>query len=127
MVSHLLRGDEIGSQLRQKMIAIPTNRFGISTLTEAELLYGLAKKPEATKLRTTVYKFLADCDILSWDSAAARSYADLRAKSESNGISADSFDILIAAHAYATGRTLITRDSGLLRLKPWVFVEKWTD
>jgi len=71
MVSHLLRGDEIGNQLRRRMIVIPTSRFGISTLTEAQLLYGLAKKPEATHLRTAVHKFLADCETLPWDSAAA--------------------------------------------------------
>ena len=127
IVSHLLRGDDIGNQLRRKMAVIATNRFAISAVTEAELLYGLAKKPKATHLQTTIHRFLADCDTLSWDSAAARSYADLRAQSEAHGIAIASLDMLIAAHAHSARRVLVTRDNGLLRLKPWVSVEKWNE
>ncbi len=126
-VSHLLRGDEIGIQLRWRMAHISTRRLAISVITEAELLYGLAKKPKATHLRTIIHRFLADCDSLPWNSVAARSYADLRAQSEANGISIASLDMLIAAHAHSVKRILITRDNGLLRLKPWVSVDNWPE
>ena len=125
-VRHLLRGDGIGIQLRRKMALVPTSHVAISVITEVELLYGLAKKPGATHLQAMIHKFLAYCDALPWDSAAARSYADLRVQSEAQGISITALDMLIAAHAHSAKRVLITQDSTLLRLKPWVSVEKWT-
>jgi tRNA(fMet)-specific endonuclease VapC len=110
----------------QRLVRIPMQLLGISTITEAELLYGLAKKPLATKLRELVHAFLRHVDILAWDSEAARSYAELRALSEAKGITLDDPDMFIAAHAHAAGRTLITRDAALIRLKPWMRVESWS-
>jgi tRNA(fMet)-specific endonuclease VapC len=46
--------------------------IAISAITEAEVLYGLAKKPEATRLRAAVEALFATVRILPWDSGAAR-------------------------------------------------------
>jgi tRNA(fMet)-specific endonuclease VapC len=110
----------------QRLIRIPIQSLCISTITEAELCYGLAKKPSATKLYKLVRAFLQHVDILPWDSEAAQSYAELRTLSESKGITLDDPDMFIAAHAHATGRTLATRDAALIRLRPWINVESWS-
>ena len=110
----------------QQLTRTPMEHLCISAVTEAELLYGLAKKPSATKLRGTVHAFLTRVDILPWGSEAARSYAELRALSEAKGITMDSLDMLVAAHAHSAGRSLVTRDTSLIRLRPWMRVENWS-
>lgn len=127
IVSHLIRRDALGNQLRQRLISDQGGNLSISTITAAELLYGLEKKPSATLLRTFVHQFLLQVDILPWTAAAAQAYAELRARSESEGITVAALDMLIASHARALNKTLITRDGGLLRLQPWLPVERWTD
>ena len=83
-------------------------RLCVSAITEAELLYGPAKKPLAAKLCKTVHAFSERIDIISWNSGTARAYAELRALSQAEGITIDSLDMLIAAHARAAGRILVT-------------------
>jgi tRNA(fMet)-specific endonuclease VapC len=57
-------------------------RVTISTITEAEILYGLAKRPEATRLRAAVEALLESVEILAWDSAAAAAYGALARSAE---------------------------------------------
>lgn len=127
VVSHLIRRDSLGKQLRQRVVNYKGEIFSISAITAAELLYSLEKKPSATLLRTFVHQFLSQIEILPWTIAAAYSYAELRALSESTGITVAALDMLIASHAHASNKTLITQDGGLLRLRPWLPIEKWAD
>jgi tRNA(fMet)-specific endonuclease VapC len=82
----------------------------ISTITEAELRFGLAKRPEAVKLRKAVESFLSVITVLSWDSEAARAYGVMRAKMMSSGKTLSALDLLIAAHATALDSVLVTSD-----------------
>ncbi len=100
-------------------------RISISAITEAELRYGLAKKPEATRLRAYVTEFLARTDHHSWDTQAAMAYSELRAKTERAGMAFGELDLLIAAHASALNATLVTHDVVLQRLSDFVDVADW--
>jgi tRNA(fMet)-specific endonuclease VapC len=91
-------------------------RVTISTITEAEILYGLAKRPEATRLRAAVEALLESVEILAWDSAAAAAYGALRARLTAAGKSLSAMDMLIAAHAVATDAILVTRDAGFAQV-----------
>jgi tRNA(fMet)-specific endonuclease VapC len=90
-------------------------RIAISAITEAEALFGLAKKPEATRLRANFDRFLAVIEVLPWDSVAARAYGDLRAALSASGKSLALMDLLIASHAIAAGATMVTHDKALLK------------
>lgn len=126
MLDTNIASDVIRSNIAdQQLVHIPMECLCVSVITEAELLYGLAKKPSAAKLRKTVYAFLERVDILPWSSETAHAYAELRAVSQVKGITIDSLDMLIAAHAHAAERILVTRDNSLIRLKPWMRVESW--
>jgi tRNA(fMet)-specific endonuclease VapC len=92
-------------------------RITISTITEAEILYGLAKRPEAKRLRAAVEALLASVEILAWDSAAAAAYGTLRARLTAAGKSLSAMDMLIAAHAVATDAILVTRDAAFLQME----------
>src|ERR1700760_2197701 len=95
IVSHLIR--TITPQIKNHFRSEPSV-VAISTVTEAELLFGLARRPDATRHANSVREFLTDITILPWDSTAARQYADLRAELERQGQPMGNLDMMIAAH-----------------------------
>ncbi len=107
-----------------RLSALPKEGICVSVVTEAELLFGLAKAPEATRLATLVRTFLASIDRLPWDSLAAEHYGRVRADLVQRGRSLGGHDMLIAAHALAVGAVLVTSDKALLRV-PGLSVEDW--
>ena len=101
------------------------SRLLISAVTEAELLYGAARKRESVRLKTAVDEFLLRVDSLPWDSDAARRYADLRAALKLAGTPMGNLDMMIAAHALAAEAILVTSDRSFRRLKH-LKIEDWT-
>jgi tRNA(fMet)-specific endonuclease VapC len=111
-------------EVRLRLSRAGPDATAISAITEAELRYGLAKKPGAIRQRIPVERFLADAVIFPWDSAAARRYADLRAEQEHKGKPLSVEDSMIAAHALSLGLTLVTHDQAFsfvegLRTEDW--------
>lgn len=100
--------------------------IGISVITEAEILAGLAKIPQATKLAKTMHSFLARTTIYPYDSETAQSYAALQVFLSSNGKALSAMDALIAAHAHAVEATLVTADKAFLQISDFVPVENWS-
>ena len=78
-VSHLVKGNR---NVARHLVAAPMASVSISSITEGELLFGLAKRPQATRLRQLVREFLLRVDALPWDSATAECYGNLRATLE---------------------------------------------
>ena len=95
----------------------------ISSITEAELLYGVAKRQSKT-LAAAVQGFLDTVSVYAWDSEAAKSYGQLRAVMEKKGKVMGHLDQLIAAHALSRNATIVTSDQaftmvGRLRVEDW--------
>ena len=97
----------------------------ISAVTEAELLFGVARMREAVRLKTAIDEFLLRVDFLPWDTNAARRYADLRAALERGGIPMGNLDMMIAAQALAVEAVLVTNDRSFRRLTH-LKIEDWT-
>ena len=121
MVSFLVRGHP---KATDRLTATPMDAVCISVLTEAELLFGLAKRPEATRLSAIVQAFLVRTEVLPWDRLCARHYSTLRANIEAQGWALDPIDGLIASHALSVGATLVTNDQAFanvagLALEDW--------
>ena len=109
MVSYIAKGHSKAA--RARMLNLEDDEvFCLSVITEAEIRYGLAKRPEATLLRERMEWFLAAVKVLPWGRDEAGAYGSLRAKLESSGESLQNMDMLIAAHAIATGAVLVTND-----------------
>lgn len=106
-VSHFIKGI---SNVRNRIISVPMSSLTISAITEGELLFGVAKKPEAKQLSLVVHELLIRVDVLPWDSTAAACYGTLRAKLQKKGKMLGNLDLLIAAHALSLGIILITSD-----------------
>jgi len=82
----------------------------ISVITEAELRFGVTRRPDATRLAKAVEVFLRDIPSLPWTSATAQAYAELRTRMETQGMGLSAMDMLIATHALAEDCTLISAD-----------------
>jgi tRNA(fMet)-specific endonuclease VapC len=107
------------------MASVQPESVYLSAVTEAELRFGLAKLPTATRLKTLVEKFLSVVKILPWDSDAASQYGILRATLERDGMIMGNLDMMIAAHALAAGVVLATNDAAFGRIKN-LKVADWT-
>jgi tRNA(fMet)-specific endonuclease VapC len=106
--------------------AVPIASLCISAITEGELLFGLAKRPEATRLRAAVREFLRCVDVLPWDDEVAEHYARARAALELQGKTLAPLDLLIAAHAQSLGAVLVTNDKAFRQMSD-LRVEDWTE
>ena len=100
-------------------------QLAISAVTEGELRYGVARRPDAARLRTIVDEFLLRMTILPWDSEAAQHYGQIRAALERQGQAMGNLDTMIAAHALAMGAVLVTNDQAFTRIEA-LKVENWT-
>src|ERR1700679_61161 len=97
MVSYIVKGHSAAA--RKRLLALKEDEVAcISAVTEAEIFYGLAKKPEAAKLKALMEGFLANIQVFPWDRDAAQAYATVRARLEASGKSLESMDMMIAAH-----------------------------
>src|ERR1700685_3580787 len=81
-------------RVRERLLRVPMSQVGISVITEAELRFGLARRPEAKNLKTVVEEFLLRVEVLPWDSDAAQQYARTRAALEREGESIGNLDLM---------------------------------
>ena len=108
----------------QRIVAVPMVALCISVITEGEMLFGLARRPEAKRLHAAVREFLRRVEVLAWDSLAAEHYGLLRAHLHQQGKLLAPLDLLIASHALAVDAVLVTNDQAFhqvpdLRLEDW--------
>ena len=122
-VRYVFKGNS--PRVRERLLKVPMADVGISVITEAELRFGLARRPEASKLRIAVEEFLLRVEVLPWDSDAARHYALVRAALEDEGEPVGNLDLMIAAQALAAEATLVTHDRVFRRVKG-LRLEDWT-
>lgn len=84
--------------------------IGISSITLAELRYGVEKSQQVQKNREALYEFLLPLEIADFDDKATVSYGAVRAAFEKAGTPVGSMDMLIGAHALSLGATLVTNN-----------------
>ena len=131
MTLYLLDTNTVSDLVRQhpvvarRVVAAPMASLCISAITEGELLYGLAKRPDATRLQAVVQQFLLRVDVLPWDRAAARHYGMLRALIESKGETLAPLDLQIAAHALSVGAVLVSNDRAFKQVAG-LLLEDWS-
>lgn len=121
-VSHLIKGHPA---VVARMVATPMASLCISAVTEGEMLFGLAKRPDAQRLHVAVHEFLLRVDVLPWDSAVAQHYGTVRANMERQGKVLAPLDMMIAAHALSVGAALVSNDRAF-GLVAGLSIEDWT-
>ncbi|ARQ59061.1 UNVERIFIED_ORG: tRNA(fMet)-specific endonuclease VapC [Rhizobium etli] len=124
IASHVIKGDR--PEILKRLATLPMDEIVISSITEGELLYGLAKRGYPKALSERVRQFLLRVDVLPWDHDVTRTYGDLRAACEAKGTILAPLDMMIAAHAVATAATLVTRDKAFAHISEPLKVDDWT-
>ena len=124
MADYIIKG--ANEAARKRLENVPMASVCISSVTQAELLRGVARKPEAKKLPLIVNEFLLRVEILPWDSRAAETWAALRTTFEKEGKPLGAMDMLIAAHAVSSGSVLITNDKSFYNVRKYLMLEDWT-
>jgi tRNA(fMet)-specific endonuclease VapC len=114
-VSYIAKGNSPAARASLEALGMD-EAVCISSITEAELRYGLARRPAAQALRASVERLLLKFNILPWGSKEAAAYGALRAKLEVAGIVLSQLDLQIAAHAIALGAVLVTNDKAFQRV-----------
>jgi tRNA(fMet)-specific endonuclease VapC len=115
-VSYIVRGRSPAARARLQALNAGDVAC-ISSITEAEVRYGLARRPQAHTLRAAIEGLLFKLPILPWGSPEAAAYGNLRAKLEAAGTVLSELDLLIAAQAIAANAVLVTNDRALARIK----------
>jgi tRNA(fMet)-specific endonuclease VapC len=123
MASYVIKGNF--PRVRENLLKVPMPEVGISVITEAELRFGVVRKPEAARLKLAVDEFLLRVEILPWDSSAAQHYATLRYAMEDSGTPMGNLDMMIAAQALGAEAVLVTHDRVFHRVKH-LKLEDWT-
>ena len=111
--------------LAQRIVEVPSGDICVSSITQAELEYGVSKSRDKVKNSQALSKFLAVISVESFDSLAAVSYGQIRADLESRGETIGGMDLLIAGHAKSRGYTVVTNNVREYSRIEGLSVENW--
>lgn len=123
VVSHIMQGRDVA--LLDRLVQVPVGQVLISSVTLAELEYGLHRKGQPAKLKNALTQVLLRVDVLPWDEAVARCYGALCSTLEARGINLSDLDMMIAAHAVAVDATLVSRDKAFAQVLAPLRLETW--
>lgn len=114
VVSHIMQGRD--AELLARLTKLPVGQVVMSSVTLAELEYGLHRKGQPIRLKNALTQVLLRVDVLPWDEQVATCYGKVCATLESQGINLSDFDMLIAAHAVAVNAILVSRDKAFAQV-----------
>jgi tRNA(fMet)-specific endonuclease VapC len=132
MIHYLLDTDICIEMIRGKSPALlahlrrrEVGSVAISSITLAELQYGVAKSRDPEQNLIALVHFVALLEVLPFDERVAAGYGKLRADLERSGQPIGPLDTLIAAHALAAKLTLVTNNQREFSRVPGLHVENW--
>jgi tRNA(fMet)-specific endonuclease VapC len=114
VVSHIMQGRD--AELLARLTQLPVGQVVMSSVTLAELKYGLHRKGQPVRLKNALIQVLLRMDVLPWDEDVANFYGEFCATLDAQGIHLSDFDMMIAAHAVAVNATLVSRDKAFTQV-----------
>lgn len=116
--------NERPQNVRARFERFELSDIGVSSVTAAELAFGVAKS-RSTKNRIALESFLLPLEVMPFDLSAAFAYGDLRAELARRGEPIGPLDLQIAAHALSLKVTLVTNNEREFRKVPGLNLENW--
>ena len=116
IISHIMQGRD--NDLLNRLTKVAVGQVAMSSVTLAELEYGLHLRGQPTRLRNALTQVLLRIDVLPWDEGAAVRFGELCNSLESQGVNLSDFDMMIAAHAASVKSTLVSRDKAFSQIPP---------
>ncbi len=110
----------------RRLTGIDPSDVCISSITYAELVYGVEKSIAKDKNRIALMLLLSNIEIVKFDDRAASEYGDIRADLEKKGTPIGQLDMLIAGHARSLGLTLVTNNEKEFSRVEGLKIDNWT-
>lgn len=133
MIKYLLDTDICIYLIKKKPLTLwkrfksfPIGEIGISSITLAELRYGVSKSQNLEKNRLALEAFLVPLSVAPFADNAATGYGIVRADLERRGLVIGPLDMLIAAHALSLQAVLVTNNEREFLRVPELKVENWS-
>lgn len=123
-VSYIFKGVSPAARMRLVQLG-PGEAACISSITEAELWYGLERVGAGILRRRALADFLERLRVLRWARDEAVAYGAFRAGQEAIGRPLGPLDTQIASHAIAVGAVLVSNDDGFRHARGLPGLEKW--
>ncbi len=114
------------AEVFEKFKNLAIGDVGISSITLAELQYGIEKSSNAEKNRGALEKFLTPIEVIDYGYDATFEYGKIRAELEIKGIQIGPLDMLIASHAKSLGVILVTNNMREFQRIAGLRIENWT-
>ena len=118
--------NEKPEQVLRKFEQYPVQEFGISSVTQAELQYGVQKSKNKNTNQDALDEFLLPLTILPFHGKrVVTCYGEIRVSLESKGKTIGPLDMLIAAHALSLDLTIISNNIKEFARIPNLKCENW--
>lgn len=98
----------------------------VSSVTYAELMYGVEKSMAVGKNRIALSLFLSPITVLDFHASAAEEYGKVRTELERQGTPIGPMDLMIAAHARSEELILVTNNTREFHRVEGLILEDWT-
>jgi tRNA(fMet)-specific endonuclease VapC len=122
IISDLIRNPQ--GKAAKRIAKVGENNVFTSIIVAAELRYGCAKSG-SERLLKAVEDLLGEIDVLPLDVPVDAEYGGIRAELEAAGRPIGGNHLLIAAHAFATGATIVTANTDEFKRIRGLKVENW--
>lgn len=99
----------------------------ISSITLAELEYGMKHSSNPAKNERALLRFLVPLSVLPFGAAAASEYGEIRTFLQKQGTPIGPLNMLIAGHAKAEEITLVTNNVREFERVPLLEIENWVE
>lgn len=103
------------------------NGIGISSITLAELEYGMKHSSNPTQNERALLRFLVPLSVLPFGAGAASEYGAIRSFLQNKGTPIGPLDMLIAAHAKSEGLVMVTNNVREFERVPGLEIENWAE
>lgn len=122
IISDLVKNPQ--GKAARRITKVGEDNICTSIIVAAELRYGCAKSG-SSRLLKAVEDLLSEIPVLPFDVPADAEYGGIRSELEVAGRPIGSNDLLIAAHAYALGATIVTANTDEFKRVRGLNVENW--
>ena len=112
-------------QVFQRLQEHDPSEICISSVTYAELIYGVERSNAVMRNRIALTVLLSNIEVLPFDSLAAENYGKVRAELEKGGTPIGPLDTKIAGHARSLNYTVVTNNTREFERVSGLQLENW--
>jgi len=111
--------------LIKRLVACTPGEVAVSTISVAELAYGVQKSTQTTKNQAALEQFLLPLEIANFDQRASLTYGKIRATLEREGNIIGAMNMLIGSHALSMDLILVTHNTSEFQRIPNLKLKDW--